>query len=407
MTPEVARPLRDDEPPALPWLEQLLVPLRDPGLVDAAERQAALQKAARGRDVLGSGIDPAAAVASVEHFVQALRLDPTCVSAYQGAARALQAVARTRPDEAEAILSHAVRWVAQAAGSIAMLQRRAEIHELERRLRAARREARSRPRATGEAVRVKLERDAEGRVLGHQPLRMRPSSGELRALLPGLTPAADPPQGQLPAALYGGAAVVAALGAVGAAGGLPPAVSGLAIGVGLCGLALPVLVWLGQRTAGLAPPVLAVGLVAVSIHGVALLQGAAPLSAPGWEAGLAPLYPDLGLRLALPADLPQDLPPLAPLAVVREAPDPTRPLRVDALHDRLPPVARAGDGSPRTLVVVRRLHGEREQALLLWLVDARRGEVLATLPLTGPRMEVLEQRALARLTELATRPTRR
>lgn len=402
MSQPAASPPPADEELSLPWLEQLLVPLHDAGPVDEPKRKAARDTAAQGQIVLGSAIDPQSAITSLNDFVTALRLDPGCVPALQGVSKALLTVVRARPAEAEAVLTVAIRWLNRGFATVGSLQSQPEAHEIEARLREVRREVLARPKATGRAVRVKLERDAEGRVQGQQPLRMMLDSAELRALLPGAPAAPDETGTPLSAWIYAVAALLLVMGLTGAVQGQSAILTGGLVGLGLSALFLPVLVWLGQRTAGIAPPVIAVVLIGGSITLIALARGDVSLSQKPWESGLGDLYAGMQQRLVLPEQPPTVSPLPTPLAIVREAPNRRRPLRRDRLHARLPAALRAETTAPGTLVVLRRLKSDAGPALVLWLVDPTNGEVLGTVPLTGSKQAALEERALALLERLAT-----
>ena len=384
------------------WAQQLQAALieplggNDPVPPEARERGAQFVK--RAKLLMGTGIDPAAVLNSLEGYKEAIRHDPTCVEAYVGLGKAAQFLAARRPAHAADLLGPALRWLARASISVGKLQESKEIHGIENRLREARRAASGRPKPAGEAVHVQLERDEEGRVLRGRGMSFRTDSGELPALIPGLP---VPPQAsgqRIPRWIPITAGVLLVLGLSNVVlGNWPPMLNGLVIGAGIVVLALPLLVWSGRWTKGIAPALVTVCVFAVCIVAADQLQVHEPpptTSTTRFDKHLGPLYPDLQplLRIGIPL-APQF--GLSKLAVVEETGDAQHPLQTDVLHDQLPPTLRANTPSEtRYVVIVRRFSGRVHHMLVLWVLDPAERRLLAHATLSG-KAPTLERAALA------------
>ena len=159
------------------WAKQLqaalIAPVDGNEEVDSAAKQRAQAFVKRAKLLMGTGIDPAAVLNSLDGYAEAIRNDPTCVNAYLGLGKAAQFLAKRRPAEAIDLLGPTLRWLVHSSKAVGKLQENAEIHALEFRLRDARRTAHGRPKALGDAVHVQLDRDDEGRVIPAGGRRIR------------------------------------------------------------------------------------------------------------------------------------------------------------------------------------------------------------------------------------------
>lgn len=313
-----------------PWVEALrraLVPITGGAAPLPEEQRAQAAKAAeRAMKEMGTGIDPAAILQTLDRLAAVLQTDPTCVPAYLGAGRIVQLLAAKRPGRADEMHTLALEWLNAATTRVGNVQSSGEVHELEARLRSLRADVRARPKATAAEVDVvRLERDREGRAKPTRPPpRFRPPSEMLRALL---TPAVEEGTGRL---LLGREVIVRAV-----------------LVVGAVGLVLALVTWFG-------------------------LRGDDRSTAPAWSDPTLGSRVQEALGLARPlleVDAPLRGEPPGPAAVVADT-GAGRPGLPDPLQAVLPAATIATTGAAlRSLVVVRRYEGPDGHLLLAWIVD--------------------------------------
>jgi hypothetical protein len=391
-------------PEALDELKRVLSEVETTSPQGDSDTQAAEALAERARGVMGGGIDPAAVVAALEGYGLAIRKDPLLIAGYVGLVKAAQHLANARPKESVELLGTALRWLTRATVQNGTLQESSELHTLEAKLREALRKARGRPRAEGVAVRVQLDRDSEGRVKAlapsHEPggVRFRPESHTLNALIPGLRAPAR--TGERVSRWVPATALVLLVG-----GGsnvfldrFPFFVNGAAIGVGALLLALPLLVWAGQVTRGIAPGAISiltiVGCMALADRVQQRDLVAVPVNRQVFGERLNALYPSWRPHLVV-GDPQRHQAPLSGLVVVEETARAEAPLETDVLHARLPDDLRAS--SPADLhyaVLVRRLGGRAGRIVLVWVLDPDEHRVVARKTFSGVSSRVLDNDAL-------------
>lgn len=371
------------------------------------DRKASEKMLTRAKEILGSGIDPSAVINSLRGFSEAVRKDPTHVAAYAGFVRAATALANARPAEAEAILGETLRWLLTSSSKVGKLQESSEIHEIEFKLRDARRKAHDRPKVgSADAVRVNLDRDSEGRVVTRRRGRRTfgPHSTSLSVLIPfGI---ADDDAEPLPIWLPVVALVLLAVGLGNVAvGNWHYAANGVLVGVGVLLVGVPLLIWAGEKTRGIAPGVLVVFTVAACVGVSSQVQRRNEVELPGAQRfgdRLNPLYDTWRPKLIVGNPIQHEW-ALSKLAVVEETGRASVPLRVDVLHDRLPANVRAAKSDEVLyVVIVRRLAGAAHELVLVWAVEPDDARVLARASFTGISRRVVENDALEWITRLRT-----
>lgn len=402
--PPSSEPSTDEHVAAL---RRVLVPLhQNPMQAEPEVVEQALRLAARAKTQMGTGIDPAVVAACADDFAQALKLDPSCVAAYQGLVRGAQALASARPSEAEGLLSHALRWLRVAMVRVASLKTDPAMAELEGRIQTSRIKARERPRASGPSVRVQVRRDAEGRVLRsptarRENPRFRPDSEELAALVPELFQGVGEIGPEVPrwAAPTVGLLFLT-ITAVAGVYELQPILVGALASISILLIGLPVLVAIGRRTRGWAPMFITVALVSTTMTATDRILTPLPLAERIVQRRFGPevdqVYVDLRHRLRIASVVKGSVLRLQKLALVEETGKPLQPLRVSVLHPRLPKTLRSDPGETvASVAVLRRYQSPVGPLLAVWIIDPSRNMVLTQATFSHDALPALEQAAVS------------